>query len=205
MAEIRIYCEGGGNGPNTKDPFREGMRTFLKELYEIAREKRIRFQLIICGGRTSAYDNFKTALQIHKDAVNILLVDAEAPVTQTPWLHLKQRDSWDSLGCNDEQCHLMVQTMEAWLLADPDALATFYGQGFNANTIPKNRDVEKIDKPTLTKSLNNAIRQTNKPEYHKIQHGSKLLGLIAPAKVRQASKHCDRLFNTISSRMNKTV
>ena len=201
MAEIRIYCEGGGDGPNTKDPFREGMRTFLKELYEIAREKKIRFQLIICGGRTSAYDNFKTALQIHKDAINILLVDAEAPVTQTPWLHLKQRDNWDSLGCKDDQCHLMVQTMEAWLLADPDAVSTFYGQGFNANALPKNRDVEKIEKTLLTKSLNNAIRQTNKPEYHKIQHGAKLLGLIAPMKVRQKSQHCDRLFTTLSSLM----
>lgn len=203
MAEIRIYCEGGGDGPNTKDPFREGMRTFLKELYEIARKKRIRFQLIICGGRAMAYDNFTTALQIHKDAINILLVDAEAPVSQTPWLHLKQRDNWDFLGCKDDQCHLMVQTMEAWLLADPDALATFYGQGFNANALPKNRDVEKIDKPALTKSLSNAIRQTNKPEYHKIQHGAKLLGLISPAKVRQASKHCDLMFTTITSQMNK--
>jgi Domain of unknown function (DUF4276) len=203
MAEIRIYCEGGGDGPNTKDPFREGIRTFLKELYEIASEKRIQLRLIICGGRTSAYDNFKTALQIHRDAVNILLVDAEAPVTKTPWLHLKQRDNWDALGCSDEQCHLMVQTMEAWLLADPEALATFYGQGFNVNALPKNRDVEKIDKPALAKSLNNAIRQTNKPEYLKIRHGAELLKLIAPVKVRQASQHCDRMFKTISLLMNE--
>lgn len=201
MQEIRIYCEGGGDGPNTKDPFREGMRKFLNELYEIAREKRIRFNLIICGGRATAYENFKTARQIHPQAVNILLVDAEAPVTETPWEHLKQRDNWDDLGCKDEQCHLMVQVMEAWFMADPNALKTFYGQGFKANALPKNADVEKISKDTLAKSLKKAIRDTNKPEYHKIQHGAKLLGLIAPMKVRQKSRHCDRIFTTLSALM----
>ncbi len=201
MQEIRIYCEGGGDGPNTKDPFREGMRKFLNELYEIAREKRIRFNLIICGGRATAYENFKTALQIHPQAVNILLVDAEAPVTETPWEHLRQRDNWDDLGCSDEQCHLMVQMMEAWFMADPDALKAFYGQGFKANALPKNADVEQISKDTLAKSFRQAIRGTHKPEYHKIQHGAKLLGLIAPLKVRQKSRHCDRLFTTLSALM----
>lgn len=201
MQEIRIYCEGGGDGPNTKDPFREGMRKFLNELYEIARKKRIKFNLIICGGRTTAYENFKTALQIHRDAFNVLLVDAEGPTTQTPWLHLKQRDDWDDLGCNDEQCHLMVQAMESWFIADPEALKTFYGQGFKANALPKNADVEQVSKETIAKALAKAIRGTNKPEYHKIQHGAKLLGLIAPAKVRKRSKHCDRIFTTIAALM----
>ena len=202
MAEIRIYCEGGNKGTNTKVAFREGMRKFLNELFETAGEKRLKLFLTICGGRGDAYNDFKTALKTHKDAINILLVDSEAPVSQTPWKHLKQNDNWESLGSGDNQCHLMVQTTEAWILADPDALATFYGQGFNANSLPKNRNVEQIDKPVLIKSLSNAIRQTNKPEYHKIHHGAKLLGLIAPIKVRQASEHCDRMFTTISSLIN---
>lgn len=202
MQEIRIYCEGGGDGPNTKDPFREGMRKFLDELYEIAREKRIRFNLIICGGRTTAYDNFKTALQIHTDAINILLVDAEGPVKETPWKHLKERDDWDNPGCGDDQCHLMVQAMEAWFMTDPEALKKFYGQGFKVNALPKTADVEQLSKDTIAKSLKKAISDTNKPEYQKIQHGAKLLGLIAPAKVRQKSRHCDRIFTTIESIMN---
>ena len=199
--EIRIYCEGGGDGPNTKDPFREGMRTFLNELYEIARKKSIKLNLIICGGRGAAYDNFKTALKIHSHALNILLVDAEAPVSKTPWLHLKQRDNWEALGCDDKRCHLMVQTMEAWLIVDKEALRKFYGQG----ALPKITDVEKIEKSQLEKSLNKAISKTNKPEYRKILHGAKLLGLIDPTKVRQASKHCDRIFTTISSLMGQAA
>ena len=199
--EIRIYCEGGGDGPNTKDPFREGMRTFLNELYEIARKKSIKLNLIICGGRGAAYDNFKTALKIHSHALNILLVDAEAPVSKTPWLHLKQRDNWEALGCDDKRCHLMVQTMEAWLIADKEALRKFYGQGFNEKALPKITDVEKIEKSQLEKSLNKAISKTNKHEYRKILHGAKLLGLIDPTKVRQASKHCNRIFTTIISLM----
>lgn len=199
MPEIRIYCEGGGDGPNTKDPFREGMRKFLNELYDLARAKRIRFNLIICGGRTTAYDNFKTALQIHPDATNILLVDAEGPVTEPPWKHLQLRDNWADLGCGDEQCQLMVQAMEAWFMADPEAIKTFYGKGFKAHALPKNADIEQLSKDTIAKSLKKSLQGTNKPDYHKIQHGAKLLGLIAPAKVRQKSRHCDRIFTTISS------
>lgn len=199
--EIRIYCEGGGDGPNTKDPFREGMRAFLNELYKIARKKSIKLNLIICGGRGAAYDNFKTALKIHSHAINILLVDAEAPVSKTPWLHLKHRDNWESLGCEDRRCHLMVQTMEAWFIADKEALRKFYGQDFNEKALPKISDIEQIEKSQLEKSLNRAISKTNKPEYRKIVHGAKLLGLIDPTKVRQASKHCDRIFTTITSLM----
>lgn len=201
MPKIRIYCEGGGDGPNTKDPFREGMRKFLDELYEVAREKRIRFSLTICGGRDSAYKDFQTALQVHPDAVNILLIDAESAVTETPWKHLKQQDNWDDLGCTDDQCHLMVQVMETWFMADPEALQKFYGQGFKAKVLPKSADIEQINKETLAKALKQAIKETNKPEYLKIQHGAKLLGLIAPAKVRKRSKHCNRIFKTISSLM----
>ena len=45
-----------------------------------------------------------------------MLVDAEAPVNTTPCQHLKFRDDWDLPNVDDEHCHLMVQTMEAWLI-----------------------------------------------------------------------------------------
>jgi hypothetical protein len=205
MKELRIYCEGGGDGPVTKDPFRRGMGAFLKPLIESVREQRIRFELIVCGGRQTAYDDFKTALRLYPDAFNVLLVDAEAHITEAhaPWQHLKARDGWDALSCSNEQCFLMVQAMEAWLMADLDALKKFYGQGFNANVLPKNPQVELIAKDQLEPALIKASGKTQKGEYKKIGHGAKLLALIDRDKVRKASPHCDRLFTTLENKLKE--
>jgi Domain of unknown function (DUF4276) len=197
VTEIRIYCEGGGDGPGTKDPFKEGMSKFLKPLIDLLRSKRIRFYLIPCGGGSEAYKDFKIAISIHRDAFNVLLVDSEGPVAKNPWKHLRDRDNWDAPGCDEDQCYLMVQTMEAWLIADLDALKKFYGQGFNARAIPKNPDVEKIPKDQLEPALKQASRNTQPGEYQKIRHGAKLLAMLDSAKVRKASPHCDRLFSEL--------
>jgi hypothetical protein len=39
--------------------------------------------------------------------------------------------------------------LEAWFLADKDALKACYGQGFNPNSIPGNPNVEQIAKATV--------------------------------------------------------
>jgi hypothetical protein len=99
----------------------------------------------------------------------------------------------------------MVQAMEAWFLADIDTLKKFYGQGFRENSIPRNLNVEKIDKDSLEPSLKEATRNTVKGEYQKIQHASKLLELLNVAKVREASHYCDRLFTTLAQIIEETI
>jgi len=91
--------------------------------------------------------------------------------------------------------------MEAWLIADIDTLKKFYGQGFKENSIPRNPNVEQIDKKQLEPSLKAATRQTSKGEYHKIRHASKLLGLLNVDKVRVAASHCDRIFTVLIKKM----
>ena len=98
-------------------------------------------------------------------------------------------------------CHLMIQTMEAWFIADIATLKNFYGQGFKENTIPKNANVETIAKNNLEPTLKTATRGTTKGEYHKINHAYQLLERIDVDKVCQASPYCDRLFNTLKSRI----
>jgi hypothetical protein len=203
VTEIRIYIEGGGDKKDTKKAIRLGFSEFLKDLRQIAQENRIRWQIIICGSRQNAFGDFKSALKTNPNAFNILLVDAEAPVNTTPCQHLKFRDDWDLPNVDDEHCHLMVQTMEAWLIADLGTVKKFYGAGFKENAIPKNPDVERIDKKQLESSLKAATRNTKKGEYHKIQHASKLLALLDVDKVRQVAPHCDRLFAIILEKMSK--
>lgn len=202
MSEIRIYIEGGGDSKDTKAFFREGFSSFLKDLVAIARERRIRWQLIACGGRTSAYDAFASSVRHNPHAFNVLLVDSEAAVGSTPWAHLKARDNWSDCGTSDDSCQLMTQAMEAWLVADVAALVRFYGADFYRNSIPGNLNVEQISKAQLEPSLKAATRNTRKGEYQKIHHAAKLLALIDPAVVRNASAHCERLFRILTSRMN---
>jgi hypothetical protein len=202
VTEIRIYVEGGGNSNDTKSFLRRGFNSFLKDLIECARRKRIGWKIIVCGGREQTYDNFKTALRSHPTSFNVLLVDAEAPVGAAPWQHLHARDNWmQPPGTRDEQCHLMAQTMETWLVADRRALEQFYGPQFRASALPVTANIESIDRSALARGLDLATRGTQKGTYHKIKHGAALLEAINPVVVRAAAPSCERLFTTLAAEM----
>jgi hypothetical protein len=97
----------------------------------------------------------------------------------------------------------MVQMMEAWLVADREALRKFYGQRFNANAIPRSPNVEQIGKQDLESALKEATRHMAKGEYHKIHHGPKILSQLDVSRVRKAATYCNRLFTTLADRINR--
>ena len=191
--------EGGGNGPDTKAALRQGMTAFLAPLKDAARARSWRWDLVCCGGRQEAYGAFVHALRVGKSTVVALLVDAEGPVVEPPRAHLHARDGWDLGNVSDEVVHLMVQTMEAWIVADREALATYYGQRFNANPLPKDTNLEAVPKDRLATALEQATRRTQKLAYHKIRHASDLLQRIDRHKVQQRCPSCKRLFDTLGS------
>jgi hypothetical protein len=201
VKEIRLYIEGGGDKKSTKFLIHQGFNKFFSQLHKLAQSHKIKWKIILCGSRNNAFRDFQIALKAHPKAFNVLLVDAEAPVNTNACEHLKRIDNWEVATIKEEQCHLMVQTMEAWLIADINTLKQFYGQEFKENSIPTNPNVEQIDKKQLEASLKAATRKTSKGEYHKIQHASKLLGLLNVEKVRAASSHCDHLFTILTNKM----
>ena len=95
----------------------------------------------------------------------------------------------------------MAQTMEAWLIADLAALKKYYGREFLESAIPRNQDVENIDKRTLESALDTATRRTQKGSYHKIRHGAELLRLINQDVVCGKAMHCKRLLQMLESLM----
>ena len=197
MRSIYIYVEGGGDRKDTRAAIRSGFGAFLGEARQAARRRTIRWQVVACGGRGQAIGDFLTGQRTNRDAFNVLLVDAEGPVSTSPRLHLLGEHPRRS-EVDDDQCHLMVQMMEAWLVADVAALERFYGQGFRLNAIPARADVENIDKADLEDALRNATRHTQKGSYHKIRHGAKLLGFLDAATVRSKAPHCHRLFTVLA-------
>jgi hypothetical protein len=199
--EIAIYFEGGGNSAETKAALRLGMSAFLKPLVDMVRQRRCRWTITSCGGRDQACEAFLDALQNEPEKFNVLLVDSEAAVTAAPREHLKQRDDWNLNGAQEEQVHLMAQCMEAWLVADPEALAEYYDQGFNANALPKRINLEEEPKLQIYAALENATRQTQKGSYGKIKHASELLKRVSQQKAKNRCEHCERLFTTLTAKI----
>ena len=195
---IAIYMEGGGQSRDSKAALRQGMDEFLAEIKDTFRGQNRHWRLVCCGGRDEAFRGFRNACAHGDGGIVVLLVDAEGPVnTPSPAAHLVARDGWDIDGIVDDMIHLMVQTMETWIVADRSALIRYYGQYFRANALPDHQNLEDVHKADIERALNRATERTKKGRYHKIRHASDLLSRIDPTVVRQRCSYCKRLFETL--------
>lgn len=140
---VKLYVEGGGDSNELKSRCREGFREFVTKAGVKNRPR-----IIACGSRNNAFEDYCTAIENGEDAM--LLVDSEAPVRATnvgkPWDHLKDRDGWQPPAqAADADCHLMVQVMESWFVADRETLKKctqkgVYGKGAHSFQILKEID-----------------------------------------------------------------
>lgn len=170
MRDIAIFVEGGGDSKEQKAEIRRGLDALLGKIKDKAREKRLGWKLVPCGGRNATKDAFLNEVtRGSKHTLSVLLVDSEeappdpgreatANATQRKE-YLIRRDGWTELNAiPDEQIHLMVRTMEAWIAADTDALAKFYGKDFHAKKLPNRKNLEQESKPEIASKLAAATR-----------------------------------------------
>ena len=198
MSGVAIYMEGGGPSPYGKAALRQGMDRFLRPLKETARERSLFWRLVPCGSREETYRRFRHAVEnSDPDGTQILLVDSEALVTRTARAHLQERDDWDLSFALEHTIHLMAQVMETWIVADPDALARYYGQRFNVGKLPRRQNLEQESKASIERALKDATRRTGKGVYHKIKHARELLTRLDPTRVKKRCRHCKRLFEEL--------
>lgn len=210
---MKLYVEGGGDSNALRTACREGFTTFITKA-GIKKRPRV----VACGSRAEAFDSFCTAVASGDEA--LLLVDSEAALAGVcqqpaevsaewkPWLHLKQRsgDGWDKpAAAADSDCHLMVECMESWFLADHTALASFFGQGFRANDLPAAaKPIESVPKADVYRALERATRDCKKKSsYGKGEHSFKLLAVIDPARVTAASPWARRFVEALGEKMGR--
>lgn len=204
---VTLYVEGGGDTNALKTACRKGFTEFITKAGISMRPR-----VVACGSRRDAYDSFCTAIIQGHEAV--LLVDSEdlvaaahqlgTPDEWLPWAHLLQRENWNKPnGSVDTDCHMMVHVMESWFLADRTTLQTFFGQGFNANSLPALANpIECITKTTLYDALHQATKTCKtKAPYGKGEHSFKLLAKIDPAKVTAASPWARRFIDELKKKM----
>ena len=202
MKEVVIYLEGGGDIRETQAQLRQGMDAFLRSLRQLADSKGWRWRLVALGGREQAFRRWSRAVEREPALLHVLLVDSEDEVTCLPCEHLRRRqgDGWVIDRALEHQVHLMAQCMEAWLVADPDGMAGYYGKNFERNRLPRRKNLEEEPKQSIYDALERATEKTSKGAYGKIKHASALLALVDPRKARDRCPHCERLFATLESR-----
>lgn len=190
VREIRIYYEGDRL-------LKSGFDKFFEPLKQKARDSRCGFRLISGGGNPAR--DFADAVATHAGAWNILLKDSEGPAAASAASSLCKQQGLDQ--SHAASIFWMVEMMESWFHADKEALAKFYGDGFNRNALKANPKVEQIPKKDLEDGLRAATTGTQKRAYHKTAHGPALLALINRDRVRQAAPNCDRLFQAVLDKL----
>lgn len=198
---VKVYVEGGGDTNALKTRCRQGFSEFFRK----AGLEGCMPRIVASGGRQQAFDDFCTALnKAGEGDFIVLLVDSEAAVANgsASWVHLKARDNWDKPAtATDDNAYLMVQCMEAWFLADKDALAAYFGDGFNPGALPARADIENISKADIFTGLKAATGKCNKKgEYGKGRHSFDILSRIDPTKVIVASEHAKQLVDTLTEK-----
>ena len=185
--KVKIYVEGGGDGAQLDDVFREGWKCFFEKAGLAGR-----MPTVVRGkGRSQAFHNYATAVKNRrKSELLLLLLDSEEPVKpgNSVWQHLKDRpqDNFDRPeGSGEGDAFLMVCVMETWFLAYQETLLAFFGSSLNRKALPKWPNLEDVPSERIIRALKNAIRECTKGGYSTGETSFQLLGKIDPAKVEQ--------------------
>lgn len=205
---VRIYIEGGGRGRANDSDFRQGWKTFLKELHQLAMANGFNSLEVVRGlGRARTFDSFKNYKKKYPNDLCVLLVDAEmsVPDGSRVWDIVRRRkgDEWlCPAWATESHLYLMVPFVETWLVTDPDALLKFFQQGFKPEVLPKT-DLENQPIKTIEDALKQATRYTLKRSY---RHGQahEIIGMVDPKKVKTLH-HGQRLFTTLGELIKRPI
>ena len=198
MVKARLFIEGGGAGKRQSNAFRTAWRDFFQSTGITDNQPAI----VRGGSRNQTFDRFLSAARNPTDGeFPILLVDSEASVAhgRPAWEHLLANDGWRRPpNAEGQQAFLMVQAMEAWLLADRQALRNFFGRSFNENGLPRFSNLESIPKDSLEPSLHRATANCN-PQYTKGPVSFDILRRVNADNVAARCPHAKALLDFLRS------
>lgn len=188
-----LYIEGG-ESKEDQIRCREGFRKLIGKIGKDEETGKLCFaagkkmpRLTACGGRNSAFDDFKTAHSHSKKGDYIaMLIDSEDPVAdgKKTWDHLKARDNWDRPeGAEDDQVLLMTTCMETWIVADRAALQGHYDHRFQENALPPLIDLENRQRKEVYDKLAQATRNCSNA-YAKGKRSFEVLGALNPSALK---------------------
>lgn len=166
-----LYLEGGNH-------LRAPMAQFIRRA-----AGPIDLKIRPCGSGSDAI------AQCSKDEDALLLIDSEG--MDVPQL---VQSVASQIGATN-RAFFMVQLMEAWFIADRNALADYFGAGFRNSALPQNPNVEDIPKQDIENCLRNATRDCAKQHYAKGRDDVRLLERLNPTAVYNACPNFARLID----------
>ena len=192
VTAIRLYIEGDSE-------LRPGFIHFFGRQIKQAGEMGIRFEVRLTGSTEKTLGAFLIANHENPDDLNVCLIDSDRSEDGTLWQellqHKAQHPRWRRLRKPDrEQAHWMIQAMEAWFLADREALRRHFGSRLRERQIP-NSNAEEVSNPKRV--LRRASASRPERRYHETRDAPELLRRLNIEKVRQAAPACERLLRTL--------
>jgi len=200
---VRIYVEGGGDSKELQARCREGFRKLL--INSGFKDRMPGFRA--CGGRNKTFDMFQTSLIDGSREYSLLLVDSEDPVidqdlspdSSIAWNHLFQRDAWiKPRNASNNQAQLMATCMESWIMADHQAIISFFGQRTLRNSLLPLLNLESRHRKEVQATLEHATSDCGRGrEYKKGKRSFQLLGRLDPYILKANLGHFNRLITTL--------
>jgi hypothetical protein len=199
--KAHIYIEGA-ESKEDQVRCREGFRALIGKLGFAERKKMPR--LSACGGRNSAFDDFKTAHSQRKEGDYIaMLVDSEDPVAdvEKPWDHLRTRDNWvKPTGASDDQVLLMTTCMETWIVADRPTLREHYGHKLHEGSLPPLHALEQRNRHDVQDKLERATRECQNG-YAKGKRSFEAVAKLNPAELSEHLPSFARLARVLNEKL----
>jgi hypothetical protein len=140
-------------------------------------------KLVACGGRGSAFDDFKTAHR-NKPAADFIAmwIDSEDTLqdVEQAWEHLRQRDNWPRpSGATDDQVLFMTTCMETLIVADRAVLKKHYGSKLQVSALPPLVQLESRGRDDIQDRLAHSTRNCSNA-YAKGKRSFELLARLTP-------------------------
>ncbi len=198
---LTVYVEGGGDRPDLRTRCRRAFAKFFQKAGCAG------VRVVACGSGHQAYQCYREALG--KGGQPLLLLDAEGPLPRpgkdgpTPsWellarLKKHSKKSRRPEHARDDDLHFMVQCMEAWFLADHDAIVQVF-PGARPDKLPQRPQVEEVPKAHVLEGLKEATRNVRKGPYRKGRLAFDVLERIDPDRARVRAPWLDRLLRRLA-------
>lgn len=195
---VKIYIEGGGDGPLHDTHFRKAWASFFGAASLSGRLPRV----IRGKGRQRTYELFVTAVENSAPGeLPLLLVDSEDAVQHGVgnWEHLRRRDGWERPpGAGTDHVFLMVQAMESWIVADRRLLRNYFGGDLRKHHLPAWPVIENVSKTEVFNALRKATAAC-RTGYAKGRVSYDLLEQLDPTVVRGACPRAEELLTFLHS------
>lgn len=123
------------------------------------------FNIVAGGSRTKIYKDIDRIFQ-DTDCFSIILIDSEKEIPYDEkickWDFLYKNEKWNKpKDATEDNLYFMAACMESWIVADEDALQSFYREGFKAK-LPHATKLNTVAKDTILKSLKESTKECGK-------------------------------------------